>query len=361
MSTKSLDINKQKSTKICPHYDCSLKVKSNSVDFNVRWESTDKGMEIFLNPTNIQKTDNREILFNNTSYIYANPVRISFHRSLDLKINGVSPDCVVVLDMATGTYLRAPGHGNKLRVYIPFSNNKGDPRTKATEQLQKIVTHISTYQPRDTDQQTIIYDLNTLDFFPSNGSYYEADPTKRVSKMSDSTIEEHSIFVDTIQAIDTETLNRVNSMTNIDSENIDEILRIPGMKFNISSYFRAESKIEEGMSNLTEAKVMQMINAKMKAGQGPSDAATKRNTRQIKKNKKFINKLTNDMPPNLSNDIYIDCRPVGEDEDYTDVVEKDKGGIFSGTFSLEYLWYLIFLAVSIGMLYGIHFIMTKKF
>jgi hypothetical protein len=193
----------------------------------------------------------------------------------------------------------------ELTVVIPFLT--GDRVTRGTVILETIVDSIVNYQPNENDDPTHLDSTSLTHLFPEDGTYYEA-PAKN---------EDNSryVIVDTFQAIKASDMEKLQKLFDVKQESIADILRIQGKKLNFFSYYRSKEPIQEGMTS-------------------------------------------------SSDDIYIDCSPVGADEDSEDTKEVTMKYDVSGSkrtteglfLALEVI--LIILCV-MSLLFLINYIMKK--
>jgi hypothetical protein len=228
-------------------------------DFSIRWKKNDKGGAITLNPLNYDKSSEKILTLGIVAYTYSTPTRISFYKDIDLVINSKTPDCIVSIHLES----KRRKHDD-LTVIIPFAT--GEVITPGSEMLSEIVDNIVNYQPNEDDEPTHMKGYSLLSLFPDKGSYYEADDKSDKGK-------DKYIIIDTFQAIKTGDMQKLQQLFELNNEEVTEIIRSPGKKLNFFSYYRSEKNIQEGM-----------VNRKRSRGSG-------------------------------NDEIYIDCRPVGVDEE----------------------------------------------
>lgn len=296
--------------KLCK--ECKLHVVKSSQKSKtvaVRWTKTDKGGEIRLNVVGLADNESTNIVLNDKSeFVMDGPTKLSFYKNIDLVVDAQVPDCVAILKFKDNK------HGRTLVCYIPFIT--GEKITAGSDTIHRIVKEVVTYQANEGDPASQLKDMNVLDLFPDKGGYYEGyastgAPNKN-SKTSDVII-----VINTFQAILTDDMKLLEKLFDIDTADIPTIRRLPGKKINISSYNRSDNPITEGLTN-------------MSSNTGPDD-------------------------------IYIDCHPVGVDEETEQVTVKyDKS---DGSQTQSQLLYIIlaFSLVIIVMtfLYGINYFIRE--
>uniref|UniRef100_A0A6C0FAN2 Uncharacterized protein n=1 Tax=viral metagenome TaxID=1070528 RepID=A0A6C0FAN2_9ZZZZ len=273
--------------------------------FSIRWKKTEKGGVISINPLNYNKETEKALTLGIIPYSYSTPTRISFYKAIDLVINSKTPDCIVSIHLQSKRSVN-----DDLTVIIPFVT--GEVITPGTEMISEIIDNIVNFQPNEGDEPTDIKGTSLLNLFPDNGSYYEA-------KEEDSKGKDKYIIIDTFQAIKTGDMQKIQKLFDLDNEEVTETIRAPGRKLNFFSYTRSENKIKEGM-----------VNRNNKRGRGDDD-------------------------------IYIDCRPVGVDEEteqvtvsYDEKEAKRAGQVF--------IWIFIVVLLICGvlaMLFLLNYLMKK--
>jgi hypothetical protein len=147
-----------------------------------------------------------------------------------------------------------------------------------------------------------------LDLFPDKGTYYDS-----MSKKGD----DHFIIIDTFQAIQTDDMEKIDTLFEVDRDDVKDIIREPGIKLNFSSYYKSETPIVEGLTNMK-------------------------------------NRASRD-------DIYIDCHPVGADEETEQVTEQyDKGKAKKTQTQLIFFLIMMITVIAVmALLYGINYLIKK--
>jgi predicted nucleic acid-binding Zn ribbon protein len=153
-----------------------------------------------------------------------------------------------------------------------------------------------------------------LDLFPDKGTYYDSMPKNE---------DDHFIIIDTFQAIQTDDMERLDKLFEVNKDEVKDILKEPGIKLNFSSYYKSENPIVEGLKN-------------MNAG-GNNNVSSRKD------------------------EIYIDCHPVGEDEESQEVTEQyDKGKEKKTQTQIIYFLVLMITVILVmALLYGINYLIKK--
>lgn len=298
--------------KLCT--DCKLHViksSQKSKTVSVRWTKTEKGGEFRLNVIGLADNEATNIIFNDkTKFIMEGPVRLSFYKNIDLVIDSQVPDCVASLKFKDNKT------GQTLMCYIPFIS--GEKITPGTEIIHRIIEEVIKYQSSEDDPASQMVNMNMLDLFPDKGEYYQGYSVADgaiVDKNSER--QDVIIVINTFQAILGEDMKSLEKLFDINATDIPTIIRLPGKKINISTYNKSSNPTTEGLTNMSS------------------------NTG--------------------SDEIYIDCHPVGVDDDTEQVTVKyDKTGI---TAQLHWAFYIIlmFSLVIVVMLiiYGMNYFIRE--
>jgi hypothetical protein len=189
---------------------------------------------------------------------------------------------------------------------IPFST--GEKITPGTKLINKIIDNIVSLQPNEDDEPTRLDNIRMLDLFPDKGTYYDS-----MSKKGD----DHFIIIDTFQAIGTDDMEKIDKLFEVDRDDVKDIIREPGIKLNFSSYYKSDNPIVEGLTNM-------------------------KNTAS-------------------RDEIYIDCHPVGADEETEQVTEKyDKGRAKKIQRQIVFFLLMMIIVIAvIALLYGINYLIKK--
>jgi hypothetical protein len=288
------------------HYDSKHNI-------SIRWKKTNKGGEININPLNYDREKGKVITFGGDVYVYSKPIKFTFYKKIDLVINSKTPDCIASI------YFETKNKKKDLTVIIPFLT--GDKITKGTEILEEIIDSIVQYQPNENDDPSHLNSMSLMELFPKKGTYYEAPEKSSGDKY---------IIIDSFQAIKGSDMEKLNKLFDLDKQEIADILRIPGIKLNFFSYYRSKNPIQEGMTN-----------------RGNSSNIDTRPTPSS-------NSASGD-------DIYIDCRPVGVDEETEDVTVKyDSSAAKKGQETLFFIFYVLLMIVfALAVLFLINYLIKK--
>ena len=287
---------------------CSLTVHKKSPTtkktVSLRWKKTDKAGEISINIVSYDEETAKAITYGDEVFMFQKPTKLSFYKNIDLVINGQTPDGVASLFFVE----KGKKRDKILQVIIPFAT--GEKITPGTNLINKIIDNIISLQPNEDDEPTRLDNIRMLDLFPDKGSYYDS-----MSKDG----KDHYIIIDTFQAIQTDDMEKIDKLFDVDQEDVKDIIREPGIKLNFSSYYKSETPIIEGLANMKKT------------------------------------------ASSSGDEIYIDCHPVGVDEDNKDVTEQyDKGkSKKTQTQLIFFLVLLLTLIAVMALLYGINYLIKK--
>ena len=285
---------------------CSLTVHKKSPNtqktISIRWKKTDKAGQINVNLVDYDEENAKSITYGEDVFVFNKPTKFSFYKNIDLTINGQTPDCIASLFFAEKGKKRT----KNLEVIIPFST--GEKITPGTKLINKIIDNIVSLQPNEDDEPTRLDNIRMLDLFPDKGTYYDS-----MSKKGD----DHFILIDTFQAIQTDDMEKIDKLFEVDRDDVKDIIREPGIKLNFSSYYKSENPIVEGLANMK-------------------------------------NKASRD-------EIYIDCHPVGADDETQQVTEQyDKGKANKTQTQLIFFLMLLITVIAVmALLYGINYLIKK--
>ena len=287
---------------------CSLIVHKKSPDtrktVSLRWKKTDKAGEITVNIVAYDKENVKSITYGNKEFVFDKPTKLSFYKNIDLTINGQTPDCIASVFFVE----QGEKRNKKINILIPFST--GEKITPGTKLINKIIDTIISLQPNEEDEPTRLDNIQMLDLFPDKGTYYDSMLKKE---------ETNFIIIDTFQAIQTEDMERINKLFEVERDDVKDIIRVPGIKLNFSSYYKSKNPIVEGLANMNNKK------------------------------------LNND-------EIYIDCHPVGEDNETEEVTEKKYDIGDASKAQNQIIFFLLMMSVVIVvmmLLYGINYMIQK--
>ena len=300
--------------------ECALTVKTHDYDVSLRWRKNKYGGLIHLN---YNPSQSNEVIFAGKAYKGTGTVSIDFLNHAGFTVDNIEPDAVVHME-----FIR-DGNNNAeiIHILIPFvvvGDQGSFPMTDGSELIHTITNQLKSYQPYSGDPSTQITDLNMRDFFPVDAEYYYA-----VSHDGDK-----YIILSTVQGIHTEDKNILfNDLFNIGTS--PKWSKTGGSRLDIAKYYIGSQKIK--MSNVykgTQEGFTGMIEYPM-------------NTSIIQEG--FSSKDTDE--------IYIDCRPVGVDEEKKPVtVNHEKKSMFSskdGQILITLLIIMIATVIFSGLIYGI--------
>lgn len=285
---------------------CSLTVHKKSPNtqktVSIRWKKTDKAGQINVNIVSYDEENAKAITYGGDVFVFNKPTKFSFYKNVDITINGQTPDCIASLFFIEKGNKRT----KQLEVIIPFST--GEKITPGTKLINKIIDNIVSLQPNEDDDPTRLDNIRMLDLFPDKGTYYDS-----MSKKGD----DHFIIIDTFQAINTDDMEKIDKLFEVDRDDVKDIIREPGIKLNFSSYYKSENPIVEGLANMK-------------------------------------NKASRD-------EIYIDCHPVGVDDETQQVTEQyDKGKANKTQTQLIFFLMLLITVIAVmALLYGINYLIKK--
>lgn len=289
---------------------CSLTVHKKSPtaqkSVSLRWKKTDKGGEITVNIIDYEGDNAKSITSGGKQFIFDDATKFSFYKNIDLVINGQTPDCIASL-----FFVEKKERSKKIEVIIPFST--GEKITPGTNLLNKIIDTIVSFQSSEDDEPSRLENIRMLDLFPDKGTYYDTMSSKG---------KDHFIIIDTFQAIQTDDMERIEKLFEVDSDNVKSIIRKPGIKLNFSSYYKSEKSIVEGLKNMNSS--------------GKKKASAR-------------------------DEIYIDCHPVGVDDETKEVTEQyDKGKAKKTQTQLIYFLVMMITVIAVmALLYGINYLIKK--
>ena len=304
--------------------DCALTINTHDYDVYLRWKKNKYGGIIHLNYTAKQPN---EAIFANKTYKGIGTVSIDFLNHAGFTVDNIEPDAVVHMEFMRG----GTNNSEIIHILVPFvavGEQGSFPITAGTELLHTITSQLKSYQPYEGDPSTQIHDINVGDFIPTDAEYYYA-----ISKHGDK-----YIILRSIQGIHTEDKNVL----------FDDLFKIGpspkwskhgGSQLDITKYYTGTQKIK--MSNVYK---------------GTHEGFTGMSTYPINTS------IQEGFSSKDTDEIYIDCRPVGVDEETKPVAvkherksmlsSKDKQMlmtlllIIAGTIIFSGLIYLIYKGVS---------------
>jgi len=239
-----------------------------------------------------------EVTFAGKAYKGTGVVTIDFLNHAGLTVDNVEPDAVVHME-----FMRGPTNNNELiHILVPFAvvGDQGSfPITDGSELIHKVTTQLKTYQPSEGDSSTQLTDINVSDFIPSDDYYYYAvshsgDKYMILRKIQGLNAEDKNTLFEDLFKIGSSPKWASNGGTNLDIAKY----YTSAQKINISNVHRHET--HEGFTGMNI--MMTPLNTSIYEGFASSKG---------------------------DDEVYIDCRPVGVDEETKQVtVKHERRGMF---------------------------------
>jgi hypothetical protein len=311
--------------------ECALTMNTNAYDVSIRWRKNKYGGIINLNYT---PTQPNEVIFADKTYKGTGTVSIDFLNHAGFTVDNVEPDAVVHMEfMRDGTK-----NAEIIHILVPFvvvGEQGSFPITDGSELIHSITNQLKSYQPYAGDPSTQLTDLNMREFIPANAEYYYAishDGNKYIILRTIQGIksEDKRILFDELFNIGTSP-----KWSNKGGTNLDIAKYYSGsQKIKLSDVYKGGS--QEGFTGMTAMTAMTaMMNTLY-----PINTSTQEG---------FSSKDTDD--------IYIDCRPVGVDEETKPVtVKHERGSMFSSKDKQMLVSLLVAVVAAIifsGLIYAI--------
>jgi hypothetical protein len=275
--------------------ECELAIKTHPDDVSLRWRKNKYGGIIHMN---YSPTHPDEVTFAGKAYKGVGTVTIDFLNHAGLTVDNVDPDAVVHMEFIRG----GSDNAEIIHILAPFvavGDQGSFPITDGSELIHKVTTQLKTYQPSEDDSSTQLTDINVSDFIPSDDDYYYA-----VSNSGDK-----YIILRKIQGIKSEDKNTL-------FEDLFKIGSSPkwashgGTNLDIAKYYTSAQKIN--ISNVHRHETHEGFT-------GMNIMMTPLNTSIYEG---FASSKGDD-------EVYIDCRPVGVDEETKPVtVKHERRGMF---------------------------------
>lgn len=306
---------------------------------NVTWKQTAKGGgQITLIPAYIMKkrldngkTDTmsedyikhrkkvKEFQYNDVDYSFSEPIKFTFMKEIEMEIAGKIPDCLVVMTLE-GIKKKEDDKSKYLKIYVPFFNK--EKLTPASDFLVDMITQCNEAKATETKDKIVLDDKDDngkitsksiKSLVPEKGDFYQSYDDKTNTNI---------LIVKTLQAIPSSLMGKVYSLFDVAPELVEDITKKKGKTLNISEYYTNKTKVVEGMFGGGRRSVLQ------------EGMATK------------------------DSEIYIDCRPVGKDDEEKQVTVKWDTSFASGmgTVGLQALILIVCILFSCAILYGIHYV-----
>ena len=311
--------------------DCALTINTNAYDVSLRWKKNKYGGIIHLNYT---PTQPNEVIFADKKYTGTGTVTIDFLNHAGFTVDNIEPDAVVHMEFMRG----GTDNAEIIHILVPFvavGDQGSFPITDGSELVNSITNQLKSYQPHEGDPSTQMTDLNMRDFIPTDAEYYYA-----VSRHGDK-----YIILRTVQGINTEDKNIL----------FDDLFKI-GTSPKWSNHGGSELDIVKYYSGSQKIKLSDVYKG------GTSEGFTGMTAMMNTINPYPIN--TSNFQEGFSskedpNDIYIDCRPVGADEETKPVTVKHERGSMLSSKDKQMLVSLLIILTSTIIFSGLIYLIFK--
>ena len=308
--------------------ECALTMYANAYDVSLRWRKNKYGGIIHLNYT---PTQPNKVIFADKTYKGIGTVSIDFLNHAGFTVDNVEPDAVVHMEFIRG----GSNNAEIIHILVPFvavGEQGSFPITDGSELIHSITNQLKSYQPYAGDPSTQLTDLNIGEFIPANAEYYYA-----ISHDGDK-----YIILRTIQGIKSEDTHVL----------FDELFNIGtspkwstkgGTNLDIAKYYSGSQKIK--LSNVYKGRTQEGFTG-MTAMTAMMNTLYPINT-----------SISEGFSSKDTDDIYIDCRPVGIDEETTPVtVKHERGSMLSSKDKQMLVSLLLAMVAAIifsGLIYAI--------
>jgi len=293
----------------------------------LRWRKNDYGGIIHINYT---PTHANEVTFAGKTYTGTGTVAIDFLNHSGFTVDNVEPDAVVHLVFMRGS----TNDAENVHILVPFvavGDQGSFPITSGSDLIHSIVGNLKTYQPHENDPSTQLTDVNVREFIPDDADYYYA-----ASHHGDK-----YIILRKIQGLKTDDKSTL----------FDDLFKIGsspkwasrgGTNLDIVKYYASDQFIK--------------ISKKIYKG-GTQEGFTGMNS--VTRLKSCGSTREGFETTNSTDDIYIDCQPVGVDEETKPVTVKHekKGGM--GEREREMLINLLMMMAATAVLSLLIYLMYK--
>jgi hypothetical protein len=276
--------------------ECGLSIKTHAYDVSLRWHKNKYGGIIQMNYT---PTQPNEVTFAGKAYKGTGTATIDFLNHAGITVDNVEPDAVVHMEFMRG----GTDNSEIIHILAPFvavGDQGSFPITDGSELIHSITNQLKTYQPYAGDPSTQLTDLNVREFIPDDAEYYYA-----VSHSGDK-----YIILRKIQGLKTDDKNTL----------FDDLFKIGsspkwathgGTNLNIAKYYTSSQKIKV---------------SKVYKG-GSHEGFTGMNIMMTPLNTSIYEGFASSKD---DGEVYIDCRPVGVDEETKPVtVKHERSGMLS--------------------------------
>jgi len=313
--------------------ECSLDIKTHVCDVSLRWRKNKYGGIIRLNYNPPQPN---EVTFAGNVFKGTGTTTIDFLNHSGFTIDSVEPDAVVHMKFMRGS----TNDAEIIHILIPFvatGEQGGFPITDGSELFHSITNQLKTYQPDAGDPSTQLTEIDVHTFIPDKPDYYYA--------------ESHSgdkyIILRKIQGIKADDKNTLFS----DLFDIGKFPKWPtpgGTNMDIAKYYMSTKNIN----------VSKVYKGSSQEGFTGMHTMMPLNTSTIYEGFESANG---------DDEVYIDCRPVGVDEETKPVTVKNtqhEGGSLVNSKDKERLISLLIMIFGVivfsVLLYGISKLLSTQ-
>lgn len=310
--------------------ECEFAINTYTNDVSLRWRKNKYGGIIQMNYSNPRPN---EVTFAGKSYKGIGMTTIDFLNHAGVMIDNVEPDAVVHME-----FMRGPtDNAEIIHILIPFvavGDQGSFPITVGSELIHSITNQLKTYQPYTGDSSTQLTDINVSDFIPDDDKYYYA-----ISHRGDK-----YIILRAVQGLKTEDKNTLfDDLFNIGSSPMWSTRG--GTDLDIAKYYTSDQKIKI---------------SKVHKG-GEQEGFTGMHLMTTPLNTSIYEGFTSSKG---DDEIYIDCRPVGVDEETKPVtVKHEKSGMFNtkdGEILISLLLMMVGVVVFSIIIYGLFKLLSTQ-
>ena len=332
MSNNRINISKNNYKDKCGK-SCSLSIYPYERDITLRWRKNKDGYGGRIQINYKKNKTIKEYVFNDKRYYGTGVAFIDFMNYTGLTINNTIPDAIVTLLLVNQE------DEHKLSILIPFieAGDKGSfSITKGTDLLHNIIDQLNTYQSKEGDPSTQLNNITLSHFVPeSDATYYYAKGENKGDY----------IILQTFQAFKTsdreKLFDKLFNMTTPYNAPHSGVINMGIKEYYMGSEFIKISNIhKEGFTGMSKRVTTFMDPPQPSFAKEPE-----------------IEGFTD------GSDIYIDCRPVGADEETEPVtVKHERTGLLNDKEkSYIYMFLLILMGciIFVVILYLINWGLTK--
>jgi hypothetical protein len=314
--------------------ECEITINTHAYDVSLRWRKNQYGGIIQMN---YNPSRPNEVTFAGNAYKGVGTATIDFLNHAGFTVDNIEPDAVVHMEFIRD----GSNNAEIIHILVPFVavSEKGSfPITDGSELIHSITKQLKIYQPYVGDPSTQLNDIDVRDFIPVDAEYYYA-----VSHNGDK-----YIILRTVQGIKSEDRNILfNDLFKIGSS--PKWPTSGGTKLDIAKYYTGSSKIK--VSNVYKGGTHEGFTGMT----GITSMLTPINTSTI---------YEGFSSPKDTDEIYIDCRPVGVDEETKPVtVKHERGSMLSSADKNRLVTILLMLVGTIifsALIYGIFKVLNSQ-